>query len=58
MLDHSAEAVGAIGVLVLDMATDGVGFVRVDGLRNEIAIGPLAVAGVEKQGSESNFLLI
>jgi hypothetical protein len=33
--DHSAEAVGAVGLLVLDVSADGIGFGRVDGLRNK-----------------------
>jgi hypothetical protein len=37
LLDHSAEAVGAIGLLVLGMSANGVGFGRVDGLCNEAA---------------------
>lgn len=46
LLDHAAEAVGAIGSLVLEMSADGVGFVRVDGLRNQFAIGLLASRSV------------
>lgn len=46
LLDHAAEAVGAIRLLVLEMSTDGVGFGRVDGLRNQFAIGLLASRSV------------
>ena len=42
LLDHPAEAVGAIGLLVLDVSADCVGFGRVDGLRNKLAVGLLA----------------
>lgn len=42
LLDHSVEAVGAVGLLVLNVSTDGIGFGRVDGLRNKVAIGLLA----------------
>lgn len=50
LLDHSAEAVGTIGLLVLDVSADCIGFGRVDGLRDKLAIGLLARSRV---GAES-----
>lgn len=39
LLDHPAEAVGTIGLLVLDVSADSVGFGWVGGLRNKVTIG-------------------
>lgn len=52
LLDHSAEAVGAVGLLMLDVPADSVGFGRVDGLRNEVTIGLLAARRV---GAEAQY---
>lgn len=42
--DGAAEAVGAVDVLALQVAADGVGFFRCDGFHDEGAVGPKAFA--------------
>ena len=51
LLDRLAKAVRTIGLLVLDVSADCIGFFRVDGLLNKVAIGLLAGrrAGAEAQ---------